>query len=60
MKFKAFSIFIDGGHSSQDKSMIFRLFASIAGCVRSFTLAKNVHLEFLNFGQNSFFYSNNQ
>ena len=40
MKFKTVAIFINGGHYNQEKSMIFRQFARIAGCVRSIVLAQ--------------------
>ena len=54
MKFKTIAIFIHGGHFNQEKSVIFRQFASVAGCVRSFMLQKNKDPLFLNLGQNSF------
>ena len=36
MKFKAVAVFMPGGHSYQEKSVIFRYLASIAACVQSF------------------------
>ena len=40
MKFKTTAIVIHGGHFNQGNSMIFRQFASVAGCERSFILAQ--------------------
>ena len=49
-----------GEHSNKEKSINFRQFACIAGCMRNFKLAQNEDAEFLNFGQNSLFCSNVQ
>ena len=40
MKFKTVAIFIHGGHFNHEKSMNFRQFASLAGCVQSFMLTQ--------------------
>ena len=33
------AIFVHGGHFNPDESMVFRQFANVEGCVRSFMLA---------------------
>ena len=47
MKFKTVAIFIHGGHSNQEKSVIFRQFASTAGCVQKFTLLLEQEIKFV-------------
>ena len=60
MKFETVAIFITGEHFNQEKSMIFRQLASVAGCVQSFMSAQKFRNRISGFGQNSLFCWNNK
>ena len=49
IKLKTVAIFMHGGHFNQEKSMIFRQFASEACCVQSFMLAQKCKVEISEF-----------